>query len=104
MSDPLHDLFRHHPAYHFGRLDLSRDRVRARSGLDEFEELERGKPIVDEFDAQWRRSSWSPPRFVGDVAAMLLILFALWGVASLFHGGSLRQSPEQVATEVATPE
>jgi hypothetical protein len=35
---------------------------------------------------------------------MLLILFALWGVASLFHGGSLRQSPEQVATEVATPE
>jgi hypothetical protein len=101
MLSPLHDLFRYHPAYRFGRLDLSRDRVRPGSPLEEFEELERRKPHIDELEQQWARLE-RPASLVGDLAAMLLIFLALWGVASLFHEGSPQQR-EQMATEVATP-
>jgi hypothetical protein len=109
MFNPWHDLFRHHPAYHFGRSsDLPRDRGRPKSGLEEFDELERRKPIVDEFEEQWRRPSWTPPSFAGDLAATLLILLALWGVASLFHDGipqqQASQQKEEMATETGTPE
>jgi hypothetical protein len=102
MLSPWHDLFRHHPAYRFGRLDLPRDRVRPGSPLDELEELERHKPLIDEFERHWAQSQ-PPTSFVGDLAAMLLIFLALWGAASLFHDGSPQQR-EQMATGIATPE
>jgi hypothetical protein len=99
MLGSLRDLFLHHPAYRFGRLDLPRDEHRPRSGLEECEELERRKFLVDEFEEQWRQSP--PSSFVRDLAAMLLILLALWGVASLssvlFDSAPLQR--EQVSTE-----
>jgi hypothetical protein len=109
MFSPWHDLFRYHPAYRFGRPgDLPCDRDRSKSAFDEFEELERRKPRFDEYEEEWRQSYWTPPSFAGDLAAALLILLALWGVASLFHDGFPQQQagrqPEQMATETASPE
>jgi hypothetical protein len=109
MFSPWHDLFRYHPAYRFGRpSDLPRDWNRPKTAFGEFEELERRKPRFDEYEEQWRQSYWTPPSFAGDLAATLLILLALLGVASLFHDGSSRQQagqqPEQMATETASPE
>jgi hypothetical protein len=94
MYSPLDDLFRHHPAHNFGRFDQSLSDLHRRwSELDEFEELERCKFARDEFEQEWRRFDRGPATLVGELAAVLLVLFALWGSVTVLRGGH----PDQLA-------
>jgi hypothetical protein len=100
MSSPLHDLFRHHPAYNFGRFDHPPPYLdRWRSDLDEFEKLERRKPVRDEFEEEWRRFDRGPATLVGELAAALLVLFALWGSVMMLYG----EHPDRLAGQQPEP-
>jgi hypothetical protein len=100
MYSPLHDLARHHPAYNFGRLDhLPPYLDRWRADLDEFEELERRKPIRDECEEEWRRFDRRPVTLIGEIAAVLLVLFALWGSVEILYRGL----PDQLAGQEPQP-
>jgi hypothetical protein len=100
MHSPLHDLSRHHPAYNFGRFDHRPPYLdRRRPDLDEFEELERRKPVRDEFEEEWRRSDRGPATLVGELAAALLVLFALWGSVMMLYG----EHPDRLAGQQPQP-
>jgi hypothetical protein len=94
MLSPLHDLFRHHPAYNFGRFEPPSHLHRRRwSELDEFEELKRRKFVRDQYEEEWRRFGRGPATLVGELAAALLVLFAVWGSVTILRGGH----PDQLA-------
>jgi hypothetical protein len=100
MYSPLHDLLRHHPAYGFGRLDHPSSYLdRWRADLDEFEELERRKFVRDEHEEEWRRFDRRPVTLIGELAAVLLVLLALWGSVEVLYDGV----PDRVAGQQPEP-
>lgn len=100
MYSPLHDIFRHHPAYIFGRFDHPPPYLdRWRADLDEFEELERRKPVRDDFEEEWRRFDRRPATLIGELAAGLLVLLALWGSVEMLYGGP----PDRLAGQQPEP-
>jgi len=73
----LQGLFRHHAGYLPGR--------RQPSPLEEFERLERKKPVSDDFEL-WRMQQRGPSDWLTTSITVALVLFVLWGFVVLIVG------------------
>ena len=85
--DRLHELLRHHPAYHLiGRPDA----------LADFERLESRPVIIDEFSSsEIDEPAW---RFA-DAAAAVLVALAAWGLFMLTIGSPGGSPPVKTIAE-----
>jgi hypothetical protein len=70
-------LFRHHAGYLPGR--------RPPSALEEFERLERSKPVSDDFEL-WRMQQRAPSDWLTSSITVALMLLGLWGFVMLIVG------------------
>ncbi len=73
----LQGLFRHHAGYLPGR--------RPPSPLEEFERLERKKPVSDDFEL-WRMQQRAPSDWLTGSVTVALMLLGLWGFVVLIVG------------------
>ena len=92
MLHTLAALFRHHPGYMLG--------CRAPSLLEELEQLERRKTVVEDFES-WRMEPSLPSGWLTKSVAAALVALALWGVVTRFVGEQPSGSSGTIVVERA---
>jgi hypothetical protein len=86
----LQGLFRHHAGSPSGR--------RPPSALEEFERLERNKPVSDDFEL-WRMQQRTPSDWLTSSVTVALMLWGLWGFVMLIVGETSTEPHGEIVAE-----
>jgi len=90
MLNTLAALFRHHPGYMLGRCPPSL--------LEEFEQQERRKTVVEDFES-WRMQPSLPIGWLTKSVAAAFVALVLWGFVTLFVGEQPSEPPGTIVAE-----